>query len=820
MTPAGNTEDSDSNVGHVRPQSESSTASLTPPETPLLGPGNVTLGEPGVRTLAEIDSLLARAAVEVQLGLEEGVERIGRYTLVTQVGEGGFGTVWLASQEEPVRRLVALKILRRDPGSRLVLARFENERHTLARMDHPNVATVLDAGTTDDGRPWFAMPFIDGLPINTLCDERRMRPRDRVRLFIDVCAGVQHAHQKGVIHRDLKPGNILVTRSADRPVAKVIDFGVAKAVDPSDAASLRTAEGQRLGTPQYMAPEQWMHGAGIADARSDVYALGTVLAELLVGGPPSKLPRSPLEVPYVVPPSAWLSESALSHPAALAATAAARNMQPDELAEVVGGDLDAIIRRATAAHPEDRYATAAALAGDLQRYLDGLPVAARLLAPWERSLRVVRRHRFATALAAVAGIAIVAGVVQFALWSIQSKHERQLIVTAQRNSERTFELAKTMIEDMVSQQSLTKDPTAGKAVFTRVEKLVDTIAVDDPLTAGRLAAIVVRGHEEAWEHRSAYELLSRSFDRVLEKDPTGESTAFQELGPIFYRMALKYDRNLGYVIGPLIFARMSTRGELLGPQARALIPLMCMERQPWPVFSESTDRSARLLSAQWYASLTSDPVDAACIYAVGRISALVRMDGHPNRSAEVFAARAYIEQHLPPEDPQLLLAETQVFTMMALDGLNSDDMVQGMMLHCARTEYQFGSGAARTVNAYWNLAYSCANLGHFDDAYLVYKRFLWPEYRRQIAVDGLRPWYIAFFAPIAYRVCDYDTAYACAMTQLGDAFSAGQDGTGVVSTLSARVLAGVLAAWGDEQGARAVETQFRVQRLPEGSDNW
>jgi hypothetical protein len=433
---------------------------------------------------------------------------------------------------------------------------------------------------------------------------------------------------------------------------------------------------------------------------------------------------------------------------------------------------------------------------------------------------VVRRHRFATALAVVAALAIVGGLVQFALWTAQARHQQQLADTAQRHSERTMQFAQSMIEDMVAQQSATKDPAVGKEVFGRIEKLVDTIAADDPLIGGRLAAIVVRGHEEAWEHRSAYELLGRSFEGVLKADPAGASTAFTELAPIYYRMALKYDRAGAAVIGPMIFARLSASGDIRSPQARSLIPLMCMERQPWPFFQQSTDPSVRVMAAQWYASLLDDPIDAGCTYALSRISTLVRADGYPNRSAEVFAARGYISQHLPPNDPQLLLAETQVFTMMSIDGLNSDDMVQGMTMLCARMEHHFGAGASRTVNAHWNLAYACVNLGHFEDAYRVYRRFLWPEYRRQIPTDGLRPWYLAFFAPIAYRVCDYETAYECAMTQLGDAMAAGSDGKGVVSALSARVLAGVLAAWGDEQGARAVETQFGVQRLPEGADNW
>jgi len=395
-----------------------------------------------------------------------------------------------------------------------------------------------------------------------------------------------------------------------------------------------------------------------------------------------------------------------------------------------------------------------------------------------------------------------------------------LSATAQRHSEKTMQFAQSMIEDMVAQQSATKDPAAGKEAFGRIEKLVDTVAIDDPLVAGRLAAIVVRGHEEAWQHRSAYELLDRSFDGVLKADPAGESTAFTELAPLYYRMALKYDRASAAVIGPMIFARLSASGEIRSDPARSLIPTMCMERQPWPFFSQFSDPAVRVLAGQWYASLLDDPIHAGCTYALSRISTLVRADGYPNRTAEVFAARGYLEQHLPPNDPELLLAETQVFTMMSIDGLNSDDMVQSMTMLCARMEHHFGTGAARTVNAHWNLAYACVNLGHFDDAYLVYRRFLWSEYHRQIPTDGLRPWYLAYFAPIAYRVCDYDTAYECAMTQLGDAMAAGSDGKGVVSALSARVLAGVLAAWGDEQGARAVEAQFGVPRLPEGSDNW
>ena len=805
----------------VEPQGSVTAATRAPgaardPASPAADSGQASIG---ASTLAELDALLARAASEVQLGMEEGASRIGRYTLVTPVGEGGFGTVWLASQEEPVRRLVALKLLRRDPGSKMILSRFQNERQTLARMDHPNVATVLDAGVTDDGRPWFVMPFIDGLPINALCDERRMLPRDRVRLFAEVCDGVQHAHQKGVIHRDIKPGNILVTRASDRAVPKVIDFGVAKALDAALTETMRTAEGQRLGTPQYMPPEQWMHGAGTADARSDVYALGVVLAELLVGGPPTRLPRTPLEVPELVPPGTWLADLAARDPAAARKVAAARGMGVDELLEAVRGDLESIVRRACATHPEDRYATAAALAEDLRRWLDGRPVAARLLAPWERSWRFVLRHRVGTALGGLAAVAVLVALVVWIGETLASSRERALTESAQRHQEQTFRLAQGMIQELVDRQRSEKDPEAGHALFSRIEQMLERIAEDDPLTAARLAAIVARGHEESWQQRAAYALLQRSFGRLLEVDPDGTSTAFAELAPEVYRAATKYDRPLAAELGPGVFLGMLSSGRFHSPEARSIFQSSVTERQPWPFCRIDSDQALGFAAAQFYASTFDDPVEASCAHALARIGVLTR-GGIFGKLDELFAARAYLRSHLPPDDHRLMQAEMQVCTLMALEGMNSEDSVQAMALHCARAEHALGIGSPRTVNAYWNLCYSCVNLGRFEDGYQAYVRMLWPEYRRQVPSDGLRRWYLGYFAPIAYRVGDLDTAYMTAMTQLADDAEEGSIKRDGVAQLSAKVLAGVLAAWGDDAGAREIEQRYGVQRLPECSDNW
>lgn len=780
-------------------------AGSMPPSTP-----------PGDRTMAELDGLLSRAAAEVQRGLAEGSSRIGRYTLVTTLGEGGFGTVWLASQEEPVRRLVALKVFRRDPASRMVMMRFQNERQALAVMDHPNVATVLDAGVTDDGRPWFAMPFIDGLPITSMCDERRMPLRDRVRLLAEVCDGVQHAHARGIIHRDLKPGNILVPRSADRPVPKVIDFGVAKALEPADDQSQRTADGQRLGTPQYMPPEQWLHGAGVADARSDVYSLGAVLAELLVGGPPTRVPRTALDVPEVVPPVAWLAGLAARDPELAGRLAASRVATAAELGEAVRGDLDAIVRKATATHPEDRYPSPQALADDLRRWLDGMPVAARLLAPWERVGRVLRRQRAASGLAAVAALATVVALAVWGFSAAAERRARERAAEAERQSARTFSLARGVIEDLIAEQRRSRDPEAGAARFRRIERLLEDVAADDPLTSGRLAAIVARGHLEAWNTRLGFSLMDRAFRRVLAADPSGSSSAYAELLPEYVRLAAKHDRASIPALAPVGLCRESGGAGVIEPTiGRTLITT----RQPWPFYRDPEDPGACLASAQMLAAGIADPIESNRELAANRVACYLARDEHPDQIAEVSAAVEYLRRNCHPDDRRLLIAENYRTTMMSIHGMDSEELLQIMAMNCARTERVLGADSPSTVNAYWNLAYSCVHQGRIRDAYDAYARFLWPEYFRQSPSDGMRSWYLAFFSPVAFAACDSENAYAAAMAQLADNVEAG-GGKGMLERLSASVLAGVMAQWGDEAGASEVEREYGVVRMREGATSW
>ena len=342
----------------------------------------------------------------------------GRFKLLEKIGEGGMGEVWVADQFEPIKRRVALKLIKPGMDSRSVLSRFEAERQALAVMDHPNIAKVLDAGTTADGRPYFVMELVKGTPITEFCDARKLTPRQRLELFIPVCQAIQHAHMKGIIHRDIKPSNILVELHDDKAVAKVIDFGVAKAVGQQlTEKTIYTGFGVLVGTPAYMAPEQATFNALDIDTRADVYALGVLLYELLAGGPPieqERLKKAALdEVLRIVRdeepqrPSARLSTSQ-----AKASIAATRQIDPDKLSELMKGEIDWIVMKALEKDRTRRYESANSFAADVQRYLSGEQVQAVPPSLGYRLRKVYRKNRtMLTTAAAFAGLLIVAAVV-------------------------------------------------------------------------------------------------------------------------------------------------------------------------------------------------------------------------------------------------------------------------------------------------------------------------------------------------------------------------------------------------------------------------
>jgi hypothetical protein len=352
----------------------------------------------------------------------------GRYTLREVLGEGGMGTVYQADQTEPVMRQVALKLIKIGMDSRAVLARFDAERQALALMDHPNIARVYDGGTTAAGQPFFVMELVRGEPITAYCDRKRLPLRARLELFVSVCQAVQHAHQKGIIHRDLKPSNVLVTEVDGRPTPKVIDFGVAKATEFKLTDQSLADTGAIVGTPAYMSPEQADASTMDIDTRTDIYALGVILYELLTGSPPIDAKQfkrgAILEMLRIVreldPPR---PSTKVSTAEALPSIAASRDVEPEQLKRALKGDLDWIVMKALEKDRARRYETANGFAADVLRHLAHEPV---LAAPPSRAYRVrkfVRKHRGAVVAVSLVVLALVGGIMG-TTWGLFREAER------------------------------------------------------------------------------------------------------------------------------------------------------------------------------------------------------------------------------------------------------------------------------------------------------------------------------------------------------------------------------------------------------------
>ncbi|MCI0358870.1 MAG: protein kinase [Planctomycetaceae bacterium] len=366
---------------------------------------------------------------------------IGPYKLIEQIGEGGMGTVWMAQQTEPVKRVVALKLIKAGMDSKQVIARFEGERQALALMEHPNIARVLDGGTTDTGRPYFVMDLVKGVPITKYCDEHRLTPRQRLELFIPVCHAIQHAHQKGIIHRDLKPSNVLVALYDGKPVPKVIDFGVAKAAgQPLTEQTLVTGFGNIIGTLEYMSPEQAEINQLDIDTRSDIYSLGVLLYELLAGSPPFS--RKDLEKAGMLEMLRMIREQEPSKPSTKLSTAdglptlaANRGTEPAKLTKLVRGELDWIVMKALEKDRNRRYETANGFAMDVQRYLADEAVQACPPSVGYRLRKFVRRNGRTIATAAVLAAAIVLAV-GVSGWAIRDRAAREQENARQEESRR------------------------------------------------------------------------------------------------------------------------------------------------------------------------------------------------------------------------------------------------------------------------------------------------------------------------------------------------------------------------------------------------
>ncbi len=486
--------------------------------------------------LAEARSLLAEAA-ETSLGavterIAAGVERaagalgradalpsrIGPFRVLEFLGEGGMGVVYRAEQTEPIRREVALKVVRGGVAGPSARARFEAERQALAVMDHPAIARIYDAGATDDGVAYFAMELVRGTPITTFSDLHELDLDARIDLVVDVCRGVQHAHAKGVIHRDLKPSNVLVAEIDGRPTPRIIDFGIAKAVEATGEDGPTTAVGTVVGTLEYMSPEQAEGGSAPVDTRSDVYALGVILYELVVGSLPfdSETLRSagPLEARRMIrdtdPPAPFDRFRTTRDPQAVARV---RRTDVRALGRRLGGDLGWIVMRALDKDPERRYASASALAEDLERLQRNEPVEAGPATRRYRAARFLKRHRVGVAASSFALLALLAGTILATTGLVRATR-------AQARAESQARRA-TMISDFLTEMLASARPEEAEGRVITVQEVVDSTAArlerespfeDDPVVEAAVLEALGATYRSLGRYDLAMPLLSRALD--------------------------------------------------------------------------------------------------------------------------------------------------------------------------------------------------------------------------------------------------------------------------------------------------------------------
>lgn len=383
---------------------------------------------------------------------EQAGTTIGRYKLLEKIGQGGFGDVYMAQQLKPVKRRVALKIIKLGMDTKQVIARFEAERQALALMDHPNIARVLDGGETDSGRPYFVMELVRGDPITTYCDREKLSTLERLKLFQQVCQAIQHAHQKGVIHRDIKPSNVLVTVADGKPMTKVIDFGIAKATNTElTEKTLFTEFRQLIGTPQYMSPEQAERSGVDIDTRSDIYSLGVLLYEMLTGRTP--VDQSAMKSAVWEELQRMIREDEPQRPSTLVTAlgpdseliAKSRGTEPTHLGNTLKGDLDWIVLKALEKDRTRRYGAASELADDLQRYQDDEAVTATPPSVGYKLSKLAKRNKAAIAVASALTAALLVGLVATSLTAVWAMRERDNARQAEQEVRQASRRARQML---------------------------------------------------------------------------------------------------------------------------------------------------------------------------------------------------------------------------------------------------------------------------------------------------------------------------------------------------------------------------------------
>jgi len=474
----------------------------------------------------------------------ETARMIGPYHLLQKIGEGGMGEVWVAEQHKPIRRKVALKLIKTGMDTKQVIARFESERQALAMMDHPAIAKVFDAGETDEGRPYFVMEYVQGIPITAHCDQNRLTTQERLELFMQVCDGVQHAHQKAVIHRDLKPSNILIAIQDGKAVPKIIDFGVAKATAQSlTERTMYTELGMLIGTPEYMSPEQAEMSGQNIDTRTDIYSLGAILYELLVGAlpfDPKELRRAGFDeirrkIREEDPPKPSTRLSTMGD----ASTVQAHNRRTESpsLIRQIRGDLDWITMKTLEKDRTRRYGSPSELAADLDRYLQHQPVVARPPSAVYKTRKFVRRHRVGVGVAATLAILLVAFSVSTAVQARRIARERDRANQEAETSRQVSDFLTGLFKVSNPSEARGNSVTAREILDKGAEKITRELQ-GQPLVQGKLMTTMGFVYQSLGLYDPAQTLLEKALEtRIKTLGPKHPDVAetLSNLGTVVWR---------------------------------------------------------------------------------------------------------------------------------------------------------------------------------------------------------------------------------------------------------------------------------------------